>query len=307
MSSRARPSLDPERHPSAARAAVPAAVLDPVPRRVQRQSVQTGGGAVRHLSALFRTRRRSFSSARSRRRCSSCPSSCSRRSSGQLADDHDKARLIRIIKTAEIGIMIVGGAGLAARQHLRSMLAAVFAMGVHSTFFGPIKYAILPQHLRQGRSARRHRAGRGRHLYRDPRSGRSSPASLSGRPPRRGRRRWLRRARLFSPGARCPRRRRRPSASRSIWHIIRASIELVSATMHIPRLFLAILVDQLLLDDRRGADHHLPAAGEERARRQRAGRQPVHRHLLGRDRDRLGRDQPAAEERGLGAHSRPAR
>ena len=32
--------------------------------------------------------------------------------SGQLADDHDKARLIRIIKIAEIGIMLVGGAGL---------------------------------------------------------------------------------------------------------------------------------------------------------------------------------------------------
>src|SRR6059058_575722 len=65
---------------------------------------------------------------------------------GQLADDHDKARLIRIIKLAEIGIMVVGGAGLIL-ANIPMMLAAVFAMGVHSTFFGPIKYAILPQHL----------------------------------------------------------------------------------------------------------------------------------------------------------------
>src|SRR6478735_2884220 len=65
---------------------------------------------------------------------------------GQLADDHDKSRLIRIIKAAEILIMAVGGAGLLL-ENIPLMLAAVFGMGVHSTFFGPIKYAILPQHL----------------------------------------------------------------------------------------------------------------------------------------------------------------
>src|ERR1700750_2253011 len=66
--------------------------------------------------------------------------------SGQLADDHDKSRLIRIIKLAEIGIMLVGGTGIML-ANIPLMLAAVFAMGIHSTFFGPIKYAILPQHL----------------------------------------------------------------------------------------------------------------------------------------------------------------
>ncbi len=66
--------------------------------------------------------------------------------SGQLADSRDKAGLIRIIKTAEIIIMIFGGAGLIL-HNVPLMLAALFAMGVHSTFFGPIKYAILPQHL----------------------------------------------------------------------------------------------------------------------------------------------------------------
>src|SRR5207249_6280266 len=68
--------------------------------------------------------------------------------SGQLADDHDKAKLIRIIMLAEIGIMVIGGAGILL-ANIPLMLAAVCLMGVHSTFFGPIKYAILPQHLRK--------------------------------------------------------------------------------------------------------------------------------------------------------------
>lgn len=74
---------------------------------------------------------------------------------GQLADMRDKARLIRIIKGCEVGIMLVGGAGLILAWNRISietvsiplMLAALLAMGVHSSFFGPIKYAILPQHL----------------------------------------------------------------------------------------------------------------------------------------------------------------
>ena len=76
---------------------------------------------------------------------------------GQLADMRDKARIIRAVKFCEIFIMAVGGTGLAlAWQGLMTttvaiplMLAALFAMGVHSTFFGPIKYAILPQHLKR--------------------------------------------------------------------------------------------------------------------------------------------------------------
>ncbi len=65
---------------------------------------------------------------------------------GQLADGNDKAVIVRIVKTAEILIMIVGAAGLLL-HNVPLLLAALFAMGVHSTFFGPIKYAILPQHL----------------------------------------------------------------------------------------------------------------------------------------------------------------
>jgi MFS family permease len=75
---------------------------------------------------------------------------------GQLADSHDKARIIRIVKTVEIGIMLLGATGLmvARAGHptlgIGLMLGAVLCLGVHSTFFGPIKYAILPQHLAPG-------------------------------------------------------------------------------------------------------------------------------------------------------------
>jgi len=74
---------------------------------------------------------------------------------GQLADAFDKTRIIRIVKTAEIAIMLVGGAGLLLAQAGHTsvamvlMLGTIFALGVHSTFFGPIKYAILPQHLKE--------------------------------------------------------------------------------------------------------------------------------------------------------------
>ncbi|MFW2852797.1 MFS transporter [Sphingomonas sp. TX0543] len=72
---------------------------------------------------------------------------------GQIADTTDKARIIRYVKVAEFGIMAVGSAGLLlARAGIPTlpvilMLTAVTGLGVHSTFFGPIKYAILPQHL----------------------------------------------------------------------------------------------------------------------------------------------------------------
>lgn len=67
---------------------------------------------------------------------------------GQLADSYDKARIMRIIKFAEILIMLVGAIGIFTAR-LELMLAALVGMGVHSTFFGPIKYAVIPQHLRQ--------------------------------------------------------------------------------------------------------------------------------------------------------------
>ena len=68
--------------------------------------------------------------------------------SGQLADKHDKARLIRFVKTLEIAIMALAAWGFM-RQQVPLLLACVFLMGLHSTLFGPVKYAYLPQHLNE--------------------------------------------------------------------------------------------------------------------------------------------------------------
>jgi len=66
--------------------------------------------------------------------------------SGQIADKYDKASLTRLVKTFEIGVMLVGGAGF--WLHSAPLLyLCTFLMGVHSTVFGPVKYSYLPQHL----------------------------------------------------------------------------------------------------------------------------------------------------------------
>ncbi len=66
---------------------------------------------------------------------------------GQLADKYEKSRLIRYVKLFEIFIMVVGLIGFW-RRDLALLFTALALMGVHSTLFGPVKYAILPQHLR---------------------------------------------------------------------------------------------------------------------------------------------------------------
>ena len=66
---------------------------------------------------------------------------------GQIADKFEKSRLIRFIKLFEISIMVIGAIGFY-RQDLVLLFVALGLMGVHSTLFGPVKYAILPQHLR---------------------------------------------------------------------------------------------------------------------------------------------------------------
>ena len=65
---------------------------------------------------------------------------------GQLADKVDKTRLIRIVKNLEIGIMGLAAWGFYA-VNVPALLACVFLLGVHSTLFGPVKFAYLPQHL----------------------------------------------------------------------------------------------------------------------------------------------------------------
>src|SRR4029079_15783618 len=63
---------------------------------------------------------------------------------GQLADRYGKSGLIKLIKIAEIAIMVLAAFGFFSAS-LPALLAAVFLMGVHSAFLGRIKYAILPQ------------------------------------------------------------------------------------------------------------------------------------------------------------------
>ncbi|WP_425919038.1 MFS transporter [Acinetobacter sp. TSRC1-2] len=66
---------------------------------------------------------------------------------GQIADKYERSQLVRGIKILEIVIMLIGSAGFLL-GHLWLLLTALFLMGVHSTFFGPIKYAILPEILK---------------------------------------------------------------------------------------------------------------------------------------------------------------
>lgn len=76
---------------------------------------------------------------------------------GQLADMRDKAQIIRTVKLCEIGLMTIGAIGLYLAWRgiavdslaIPLMLIALFLTGIQSTFLGPIKYAILPQHLKK--------------------------------------------------------------------------------------------------------------------------------------------------------------
>jgi acyl-[acyl-carrier-protein]-phospholipid O-acyltransferase / long-chain-fatty-acid--[acyl-carrier-protein] ligase len=68
--------------------------------------------------------------------------------SGTLADRIDKSTIARVVKIAEIGIMSLGAWGLWLGS-VPLLFASLFCLGTHSTVFGPIKYALLPQHLRE--------------------------------------------------------------------------------------------------------------------------------------------------------------
>ena len=62
---------------------------------------------------------------------------------GQLADKYDKAVLARGVKLLEIIIMLVAGVGFWWHS-LNLLMSCLFLLGLHSTLFGPVKYAILP-------------------------------------------------------------------------------------------------------------------------------------------------------------------
>ncbi len=75
--------------------------------------------------------------------------------SGQFADKYDKSRVIRFVKNVEVLIMLLAAAGfLMAGSGWRGvqvplLLGCTFMMGLHSTVFGPVKFAYMPQVLRE--------------------------------------------------------------------------------------------------------------------------------------------------------------
>ncbi|MGH6652158.1 MAG: MFS transporter [Sphingopyxis sp.] len=166
--------------------------------------------------------------------------------SGQLADTRDKARIIRIVKFCEIIIMLVGGAGLVLAWMgwgvqlvaIPLMMLALFAMGIHSTFFGPIKYAILPQHLKSEEVL----GGTGlveAGTYIAILAGTILAGVIDVE--------WAALGVVLVAALGYWTAQKVPPAppeheERGIdWHIIRSSVALVSGTMHIRRLYLAIL------------------------------------------------------------------
>lgn len=165
---------------------------------------------------------------------------------GQLADTRDKARIIRIIKFCEILIMLVGGTGLVFAWmgwavHLVAiplMMLALFAMGIHSTFFGPIKYAILPQHLESDEVL----GGTGlveAGTYIAILAGTILAGVIEVE--------WAAVGVLlvaiigYWTGRKVPPAPPEHEETGIDWHIIRSSVTLVRGTMHIRRLYLAIL------------------------------------------------------------------
>ncbi|HEX9807335.1 MAG TPA: MFS transporter, partial [Alteraurantiacibacter sp.] len=66
---------------------------------------------------------------------------------GQLADKYEKSRLIRVTVLIELAVMALGAAGFFLHS-LELLFVALFLGGMQSALFGPVKYAILPQQLR---------------------------------------------------------------------------------------------------------------------------------------------------------------
>ena len=67
---------------------------------------------------------------------------------GELADRYDKALVLKIVKAAEIPVMALAGLGFVLHD-IAILLAALFLMGMQSTFFAPAKYGILPEVLHE--------------------------------------------------------------------------------------------------------------------------------------------------------------
>ncbi len=165
--------------------------------------------------------------------------------SGQLADARDKAAIIRIVKAAEVFIMLVGAVGLFLAWQgmlinavaIPLMMLALFAMGVHSTFFGPIKYAILPQHLKDDEvlgGTGLVEAGTYIAILLGTIVAGLIPVEVAAIAV------ILTALIGYATGRQVPPAPPEAPGAPIDWNVWRSSVTLVSATMHIPRLFLAI-------------------------------------------------------------------
>jgi 1-acyl-sn-glycerol-3-phosphate acyltransferase len=67
---------------------------------------------------------------------------------GQIADKYEKSRLIRQTRLAEV-VLMFGAATALYFGHVPTLLALIFLLGILATIFGPLKYSLMPQHLRQ--------------------------------------------------------------------------------------------------------------------------------------------------------------
>jgi acyl-[acyl-carrier-protein]-phospholipid O-acyltransferase / long-chain-fatty-acid--[acyl-carrier-protein] ligase len=67
---------------------------------------------------------------------------------GEVADKFEKSRLISLIKFIEIILMVSAAAGFFC-QNITVLMVVLFSLGMHATFFGPLKYALLPEHLQE--------------------------------------------------------------------------------------------------------------------------------------------------------------
>lgn len=167
---------------------------------------------------------------------------------GQLADAMDKARIIRIVKAIEIGIMALGALGLwvatigFALLGVHLLVIVLFLMGMHSSFFGPTKYAILPQHLEKDEvlgGTSMVEAGTNVAIL----VGIIVGGLVADAPLRTGALVLVTALLGYAisryvppapPAAGAP-------PAKMDWHIIRASVDLVNRVMHVPKLYYAIM------------------------------------------------------------------
>ncbi len=67
---------------------------------------------------------------------------------GEIADKYDKSKIAKILKTTEL-LLMLGACAVYEAHSLWGLVILLGCMGTQSAFFGPIKYALLPQHLHQ--------------------------------------------------------------------------------------------------------------------------------------------------------------